>query len=195
MTLDRKLSDEANWELVYNSCAPILYNYGQKISANTQLSEDCIQDIFAELWEKRNTIHQIQHTKAYLIKVFRRRLINKINEDQKYLIHKQPGQEMTFNITFSFEASLIQNETSEAQRKNLQKALHNLTHRQREAIYLKFYEGYSYVEIAEIMSLEKSAVHSLIYKAMTHLREELQDNHFAVEPGIGLLSLLFLFLH
>jgi len=195
MTLDRKLSDEANWELVYNSCAPILYNYGQKITSNTQLTEDCIQDIFTELWEKRNNIHHIQHTKAYLIKVFRRRVISKINADQKYRLHREYSKEIEFHISFSFEASLIRDEICRAQQKNLQKALQNLTHRQREAIYLKFYEGYSYVEIADIMALEKSAVYSLIHKAMTQLRHELKDNHFAVGADISLLTLLLLFLH
>ena len=190
--MDRKLSKEANWEVVYNSCAPILYNYGKKITADIQLTEDCIQDVFTDLWEKRDTIHQIHHAKAYLIKVFRHRLINKLNVSQLHLTHNLYLKEIEFNISFSFEASLIQDEICEAQQKKLQKALQNLTHRQREAIYLKFYEGYTYDEIAEIMTLEKSAVYSLIYKAMTQLREELKDTHFAVDAGISLFSLLFL---
>ncbi len=195
MTLDRKLSDEANWELVYNSCAPILYNYGQKITSNTQLTEDCIQDIFTELWEKRDNIYHIQHTKAYLIKVFRRRVIQKLRLEQQKMPHPFFDKEPAFNISFSFEAVLIQDEICKAQQKNLQQALQNLTHRQREAIYLKFYESYSYVEIAEIMTLEKSAVYSLIYKAMTQLRHELKDNHFTIDADISLLTLLLLFFH
>jgi RNA polymerase sigma factor (sigma-70 family) len=195
MTMDRKLSKEANWELVYNSCAPILYNYGQKITSDTQLAEDCIQDVFTELWEKRDTLHQIHHIKAYLIKVFRRRVISKIGRVQQQISHSDFGKETEFNVSFSFEASLIQDEICEAQKKRLQRALQNLTHRQKEAIYLRFYEGHSYAEIAEIMNLEKSAVYSLIYKAMTHLREELKDTHFAIDAGVSLLSFLFLCLN
>ena len=192
--MDSKSNKEANWEFIYNNCAPVLYNYGQKITTDIQLAEDCIQDVFTELWEKRDTIHQIQHIKAYLIKVFRRRVINKMNIEQQRITHNAYVHEIEFNISFSFEAALIHDEICEAQKKRMQKALQNLTHRQREAIYLKFYEGYSYVEIAEIMTLEKSAVYSLIYKAMTQLREEMKDNHLTVDAGMGLFSLLFLFL-
>lgn len=193
--MDRKSSKEANWELIYNTCAPTLYNYGQKITTDTQLAEDCIQDVFTELWEKRDTLHHIHHIKAYLIKVFRRRVVSKMGIAQKHMTHIAYAQETEFNISFSFEATLIHDEICEARKKRLQRALQNLTHRQREAIYLKFYEGYNYVEIAEIMTLEKSAVYSLIYKAMTQLREELKDNPFAVDAGISLLSLLFLCLN
>jgi len=192
--MDSKSNKEANWEFIYNNCAPVLYNYGQKITTDIQLAEDCIQDVFTELWEKRDTIHQIQHIKAYLIKVFRRRVINKMNIEQQRITHNAYVHEIEFNISFSFEAALIHDEICEAQKKRLQKALQNLTHRQREAIYLKFYEGYTYAEIAEIMTLEKSAVYSLIYKAMTQLREEMKDNHLTVDAGMGLFSLLFLFL-
>jgi RNA polymerase sigma factor (sigma-70 family) len=195
MTIDSKLSKEANWELIYNTCAPILYKYGQKITSDTQLAEDCIQDVFTELWEKRDTLYHIHHIKAYLIKVFRRRVISKMSKVQQQITHTAYAQEIEFNVSFSFEASLIHDEICEAHQKKLQTAVQNLTHRQREAIYLKFYEGYSYVEIAEIMTLEKSAVYSLIYKAMTQLREEMKDNHFAVDAGISLFSLLFVFLN
>lgn len=193
--MDRKLSHEANWELIYNSCAPILYNYAQKITKDTQLTEDCIQDIFTELWEKRDTLHQIRHIKAYLIKVFRRRVIHKLQTHQQEGFYHSYSEDIAFNISFSFESSLIYDEISEAYKKRLERALQQLTHRQREAIYLKFYEGYTHDEIAEIMALEKSAVYSLIYKAMTHLRDEMKDKYFAVDTGISLLTLLTLCLN
>jgi RNA polymerase sigma factor (sigma-70 family) len=193
--MDNKSNKEANWEYIYNHCAPVLYNYGQKITADTQLAEDCIQDVFTELWEKRDTLHHIQHIRAYLIKVFRRRVISKMSIVQQQMAHNSYIKEIEFNISFSFESALIHDEICEAQKKRLQKALQHLTHRQREAIYLKFYEGYTYVEIAEIMTLEKSAVYSLIYKAMTQLREEMKDSRLPVDAGIGLFSLLFLTLN
>lgn len=195
MMMDSNLSTEAKWEKIYNSHAPMLYHYGNKLTSNNELIEDCIQDIFTDLWEKRDSIDTIQHTKAYLIKVFRRKVIQKLYAHQQQLSKNLYFQEISFTITFSFESSLIQNEICEEHKKKLQNALEQLTHRQREAIYLKFYEGYSYDEIAGIMQLEKSAVYSFIYKAMTYLRNELKDSHFTVgATSIGLLSLLFLLL-
>ena len=192
--MDRKSSIEAKWELIYNTHAPVLYHYGNKLTPNNQLIEDCIQDVFAELWEKRNSINNIRHIQAYLIKVFRRKVIHKLHVHRQQDTHHPYVQEIAFNISFSFESSIIQHEICEENQKRLQKALQLLTHRQRETIYLKFYEGYAYDEIAEIMNLEKSAVYSFIYKAMTQLRDEMKDNHLTVDSSIGLLSLLFLFL-
>ncbi len=188
--MDGKSGQEEVWEKNYNSYAHVLFNYGCKLINNGQIVEDCIQDVFTELWEKRERIETIRHIKAYLIKSFRRALIHKVYADQKRNIREGYAHEIEFNISFSFEASIIENEIVNEQKKKLQQALNKLSYRQREAIYLKFYTGYNYNEVADIMNLEKSAVYSLIYKAMTQLRENLNAGQLQIDAYITLVPVL-----
>ncbi len=49
-----------------------------------------------------------------------------------------------------------------------------LTKRQREAIFLKFYNDLSYSDIASIMDLQVDSVYNVISKAIESLRHKLK---------------------
>ncbi len=58
----------------------------------------------------------------------------------------------------------------EQKRLKLEAAIRDLPSRQLEALFLRFYEGIPYEEIAEVMQITVSSAHKTIYKALTHLR-------------------------
>ncbi|MBY0523117.1 MAG: sigma-70 family RNA polymerase sigma factor [Gemmataceae bacterium] len=57
----------------------------------------------------------------------------------------------------------------------IQRALENLNERQRVAVVLNKFEDMNYAEIAEVMDLTTQAVKSLLSRARTNLRLELQN--------------------
>jgi len=57
----------------------------------------------------------------------------------------------------------------------IQRALENLNERQRMAVVLNKFEDMNYAEIAEVMGLTTQAVKSLLSRARTNLRMELQN--------------------
>jgi len=56
----------------------------------------------------------------------------------------------------------------------LKRAISKLPHRQRMAIILYRFEGLSYKEIAKVLGCSLSAVESLLFRAMTTLKENLK---------------------
>lgn len=56
----------------------------------------------------------------------------------------------------------------------IQRALENLNERQRMAVVLNKFEDMNYADIAEVMGLTTQAVKSLLSRARTNLRQELQ---------------------
>ena len=48
--------DDNCLEKLYRRYFDALYNYGKKWLNNNTLTEDCIQDLFVELWEKREVL-------------------------------------------------------------------------------------------------------------------------------------------
>lgn len=158
------------WEQLYTAIGPLLYNYGCKMTTHTALVEDSIHDVFVNLL-KNPHVHAIENPKAYLFKSFRRQLINKIKADAKSHAFLLEGAHAPFHIEVSSEAHRIMEEHHEEQQKALSHAIQQLSPRQREAIYLKFYENHSYEEVAAIMKLEKSALYSMVYKSLVQLRK------------------------
>ena len=75
---------------------------------------------------------------------------------------------------FSAEHFIIRQEEDEEQRQRVVRALDGLTGRQKEVIYLQFYEGLSLTEIQERTALKYQSVKNLTYRALSKLRNALR---------------------
>src|SRR5690606_33786846 len=51
-----------------------LYRYGARLSADHRMVEDCLQDLFLDLWRRREFIAETEHVKFYLLKALRRKI-------------------------------------------------------------------------------------------------------------------------
>lgn len=157
---------------LYNTYVQTLYNYGKRFTFDKTLVEDCIQDLFIELWNKRDHLGNTDSPKSYLIKSLRNRLLRRLTREHKYTLNHL-FEEYDFEVELSPEFSLINEQSSIEQRAQLQQALQQLTKRQREVIFLKFYENLSYEEIATLMSIELRSVYNLVSKAIDLIKRSL----------------------
>ena len=66
---------------------------------------------------------------------------------------------------------MIAQQNDAAQSAQLLGALNRLSKRQREALYLRFFDGFSYERIAEVMSLNTQSIRNLIFNALKVLRK------------------------
>ena len=69
---------------------------------------------------------------------------------------------------------------------NLNKALENLTQRQKEAIFLKFYESMSYEEIAGVLNISTKATYKLVARAISELRIVYQQKVITLLIPLGI---------
>ncbi|GAB3914515.1 sigma-70 family RNA polymerase sigma factor [Larkinella knui] len=166
-----------------------LYGYGSKFSRDREVVKDCIQDLFLEIWDKRTTISEPDSVKLYLLVSIRRRIFRRKTED-KWL---EQSEELDFDSTLigdlPIETAIIEDETSRYYVRKLQQLIPQLTRRQQEIIYLRFYENLDNEAIAEVMSLSRGAVANLLWRAL----KELKDYWYAgllllMWPGISLLK-------
>lgn len=187
-------SNADNWEYLYEQLSPILYQYGRKMCTDQSLVEDCMHDVFVNFFRSATRSH-VKNPKAYLLKSLRHCLMAKIKADARQRELLSGEYKTQFDTEFSTEALQIIRETNEAQRQELSNALQHLTARQREAIYLKFYENHSYEEVSDIMKVDKSALYTLIYKSLQQLKKALQRQKSSrLIVGISLLCLMGMFL-
>ncbi len=166
-----------------------LYHYGRKFCQDDALVGDILQQLFTELWHKRRRIGPTDHIKNYLYKSFRRLLLRNLKQKK----NKVPEQATSpFAISISHEAELIQQEFDLEQQKSLNQAIDRLTEKQKEVIYLKFYDGLSYAEISEIMHLDAAQVYNFMYKALRSLRRSVKKGGNNTPISTSALVLLIL---
>ena len=146
-----------------------LYHYGLKLAGDEELVKDCIQNLFQKLWRRRDGLRAVQVVKTYLFKALRRHLGDetKLLRQHRHLL---PAYTDSFEVTYSHEEFLIAQQGDIEQSTRLLAALNQLSKRQREALYLKFFDGFAYERIAEVMSLHVQSVRNLIFNALQILR-------------------------
>lgn len=173
------LSDKDLWNLLrddnkdalsqlYKKYIKGLYNFGLKHTSNKELVKDTLQELFTEIWTKRVNLSEVNHVKVYIMKAFRYKLLRAISNVYK-------------TKTYSFEELLleqtafdvIEEKLSLERRNELKKQLEKLPERQREVIYLRYFQNLKNEEIAEIINVNYQSVSNLLHRALTKLRKNI----------------------
>ena len=146
-----------------------LFRYGLKLAGNSNLIEDSLQDLFLQLWKNRSNLRQVDNLKPYLFKSFRNHVIDNV-ELQNPVVHIEIDFEHPFEVTYSFEDFIIQQQVSEENQLKIVEALNNLSSRQREAIYLRYFEDLDFEMIAIIMEMNVQSVRNTLHRGLQALR-------------------------
>ncbi|WAC13024.1 RNA polymerase sigma factor [Dyadobacter pollutisoli] len=150
-----------------------LFSYGIKFSKDLEFVKDCIQDLFLELWTKRETIGDTVFVKFYLLKSLRRK-IHRESLKQNWMTDEDDLNFEAENVSeISIEQQIIDIETNEQTLLLLNQQLTLLTKRQQEIIYLRFFENLDNESIAQLMSISRQAVANLLYRTIQELRSRL----------------------
>lgn len=156
-------------ERIYREHAGALLRYGQKFLPDTQLVEDSLQDLFVELWKNRAGLGPNNAIRKYLFVALRRKLLRNL-QPLKKLSSAEP-EEQQFKAEFSIDEQLMAAEYQAEKQEQLQEALDQLSERQREVLYLKYFAELDYPEICEIMDINYQSVRNLAFRALQTLRE------------------------
>ncbi|MEO5684810.1 MAG: sigma-70 family RNA polymerase sigma factor [Chitinophagaceae bacterium] len=165
---------QGNWEAytsLYNDYYSLLNNYGYKFTRNSNLIEDAIHDLFVRLWASRENLGNPVSVKNYLYKSLRNTLLRKIKTEEKYTGMDAEEYPFGFEVSYSNPGGMAIEEKE--LREKVKAIINTLPPRQKEIIYLRFYEGLSYDEIADIMSISINSAYKLLYKALENLQQTL----------------------
>jgi RNA polymerase sigma factor (sigma-70 family) len=161
--------DKAAFEMIYRQHFESLVKYGQRISSDKQLIKDCIQDVFLNLWSKRENLSETDAIKLYLFKSLKNKIIRNLPEKEQSLDANVMLENILHEI--SSEEDYIKKESGNGLLIKLRAAIQNLPKRQQEALQLRYYHEFSYEEVASIMQVNYQSVRNFIHKAVVELRQ------------------------
>lgn len=181
MKEDRQIWDEfkndaeSALSYIYHQNIDFLFCYGKKFTRNEDLILDMIQDLFYDLIRTRKNLGETDHIRLYLLKSFRRKLLQGL-ESQRKLVSLNSGFKQEPQIVFSVEEELITDEEHSKRLKLIRQGLQELNAQQREVIYYKYTLGYDYGQICEIMSITYDSARQLVSRAINSLKQYLSGN-------------------
>jgi RNA polymerase sigma factor (sigma-70 family) len=159
---------------IFKTHYPGLYDYLFKIFRNAEMAENAIQELFLHLWQNRKTLGEAQSIRFYLISSARRRALKQLSHLRRYVSDDIESTSEDWLFDFSPEDLLISQETSDAQREVLLQVIEQLPKRQKEVVYLRYYQNLSLNEIAEVLSIHYQSVLNNLNRAFNTLRSSKQ---------------------
>ena len=73
--------DQKGLKRVYDDYFDDLYRFGRSFYSDSMIVEDCIQDLFLSIWQKRDKLKKPDNIKAYLIMALRNNILSKIKSN------------------------------------------------------------------------------------------------------------------
>jgi len=159
--------NEEAFARIFRQLYPSLFQFGMKITPRTDLLEDCIQELFTELWQNKSRT-DVQSVKAYLLKSLKYKLLRALTKKAPLNV-EDVANDYVFEL--SHESLLITAEENREQTGKVLKAFQQLSHRQKEIIYLRFYQELGYEEISDIMNINYQVSRNLLYQAIKALKK------------------------
>ncbi|WP_051211240.1 RNA polymerase sigma factor [Runella zeae] len=177
------IADDQNaFSMLFEKYLSPLVNYGKTLMPSHEKVKDCVQDVFVDIWLYRHSLSEDVVVKAYLFSSVRKR-IARLYERDRIFRQTTSLEDLEFSVRFSIEHQLITDETMELEVQQLNQLLNALPPRQKETLYLRYHQGLSLEQIAEILDINHQSVKNLLQRAILHLRKEWK----------GTISLLLMF--
>ncbi len=149
---------------LYKKLSPGLIRYLRwQLQHSRSLAEDIAQEAFLIMCRRWADIRNHPNLKAYLYKVARHLTAKTMAKRSHELLREEPpdqtGAEWD-DPSDSYNLSLA-----------VREALGKLPRRQREAVWLYYFDRFKQNEIAEIMQIQRGAVAALLFQARNRLAE------------------------
>ncbi len=157
----------------YNLYIDDLYHYGTKIMNDEDSVKDAIQEVFVDLYIKRNSNHaNLDNVKFYLLLALKRNLIKRLKRNRRFA---EESNITDFEPEYSAEVSIIDFEEKEELPRKLAKLIQELPSKQKEAIYLRFNQELEYNEIAQILNVTVETARKHVYRALKAVKNSMNS--------------------
>ncbi len=178
-----KSGDEKAFSLLFERYYGNLISYGNSFSSLSEKVQDCVQDVFTDIWVYRNSLQDSVVVKAYLLSSVRKR-IARLNQRDHIFRKTVTTEAIEFLFDFSVEHQLIHDELTAEKVFHLNKLLNDLAPRQKEALYLRYHLGLTVEQIAEILDVNYQSANNLLHRGLLSLRKEWKGVSFLIPTFI-----------
>lgn len=167
----RSINQPVDWEAVYTSELPRIYNYFLYKVYDRELAQDLSATTFERAWKTRSNYRAILASpSAWLFgiarNVYREHL--RINKATKPL----PPEEQLPSV-----GDVEQGFQEQQDKEFLRSLLLQLSEREQDLIALKYGAGLSNREIAKLTRYSESNVGSILHRTVTNLRQKWNDRY------------------
>lgn len=161
---------------LYKAYVDELYSYAVGFGLDREAAMDAIHDVFCRICAREENYVSLQNPRFYLFRALRNQLIDYYKYETKRgnseALERTGANELPYRVLVSIEDEMIAGEERREIEQRVQEILECLNPRQREIIYLRFVQGYSYEEISRILNIAVPSCRKSLSRAVLKLKRE-----------------------
>ena len=178
-----KKGDEKAFSILFKKHYSQLVRYGNSFLPFPEKVQDCVQDVFTDIWIYRHKLNDAVVVKAYLLSCVRKRISRSQERDRVFRLSTSVDS-LKFLFDFSIEHHLIADEITADKVTRLNQLINDLPSRQKEALYLRYNQELTVDQIAHMLDINYQSANNLLHRALLCLRKDWKGS-------ISLILLLF----
>jgi RNA polymerase sigma-70 factor (ECF subfamily) len=151
-----------------------MYRFALSYLKNEEEAKDVVQEVLMKLWETRPDLESINNLEAWCMTLTRNKSLDALKRagrkrNEKLEIHHEPAH--------ATNHSPLQVVTEKESIENVKRITDELPEKQKTAFTLREIQGYSYLEICDIMEISMSQVKVSIHRARNTIKDELKKRY------------------
>jgi RNA polymerase sigma-70 factor (ECF subfamily) len=167
--------DQVRFEQMVRTLGRPAMKFANVLVHDMDLAEEIVQEAFARAWASPNTPAPEVEFRRYLYRIVAN-LAHDHYRRQSRRASLQPPSPALLNPVEMVE--------KRAGDDAMRAALHVLGLRERQAIYLRYFEDQSFAEIARMMGARQGTVRVMVFRALGKLRRELSSGRMSDQVAI-----------
>ena len=164
------LGDEAAFGELYDLTARRVYGLVLRVVRDPAQAEEVTQEVFLQAWRTASRYDETKGSAlAWLMTLAHRRAVDRVRSARASTEREQKA---------TFEAArgrpfdeVSESVTARLERSQVRRCLSFLTDLQRESVLLAYYQGYTYREVAEVLSTPQGTIKTRLRDGLIRLRD------------------------
>jgi RNA polymerase sigma-70 factor (ECF subfamily) len=159
--------DEAAFGALYDLLAPRVYGLVLRVLRDPAQAEEVAQEALVEVWRLAARFDPARGSaSAWVLTIAHRRAVDRVRSEQADAdrVRRVAVSDVAYD-------EVVEAATTRLEQQQVRRCLKALTDRQREAVTLAYYGGYSYREVAELLDTGLPAIKTRMRDALIRLRD------------------------
>lgn len=160
---------KSKFDRLYDSYYDGVYRYIYVCVKNKWNAEDIISTVFMKIYENREKIQEVETSKNWIFRIAHNAIIDFYRKNGRVIpiddFIETPVDDEEYNNIIIKDEFL-----------GVKKYLDELPEETRNIIYLRFYAGLKFKEIAEIVNKSESTIKSIVNRAMKKVKTSYEES-------------------
>ncbi|WP_367129418.1 ECF RNA polymerase sigma factor SigK [Saccharothrix sp. HUAS TT1] len=161
--------DEKAFELLYDQVAGSVLGLVRRVVRDHAQSEEVTQEVLVEVWRTASRFDPGRGSaSAWVLTLAHRRAVDRVRSAQAAAQRDQRAADLGVVTPFDEVSEQV---AGRLERRQVRRCLSTLTEVQRESVLLAYYQGYTYPEVAALLTVPLGTVKTRMRDGLIRLRD------------------------